>query len=50
MVSPKMMSIKAKDKNAARLALMKDNPDNQSLTEISRYIKKLDDRLSVPKF
>ena len=29
---------------------MKDNPNSESIGEINDYIKKLDERMSVPKF
>jgi hypothetical protein len=38
------------DHKIAETALMLDNPTNGHLNDISRYIKKLDDRLSIPKF
>lgn len=39
-----------KDENAANMALLLDNPSFSNINDISRYIKKLDNRLSVPKF
>lgn len=30
--------------------IMKDNPNNQNIGEISKYIQQLDYRLSIPKF
>lgn len=39
----------AKDQQVAKMALMKDNPNSSSIKNISKYVKKLDERLSVPK-
>jgi len=37
------------DNRAAKLALMKENPSVEDIGQISRYIRKLDQRLSVPR-
>ena len=39
----------SKDQEIAKMALMKDNPNSSSIKNISKYVKKLDERLSVPK-
>ena len=37
-------------KNVAEMALLRDNPSLSLTKDLSRYITKLDQRLSVPKF
>ena len=36
--------------NAPDIALLRDNPSCDNLTEVNSYIRRLDKRLSVPKF
>jgi hypothetical protein len=39
-----------RDRKAAENSLFLDNPNQHVVSDISRYVRKLDDRLSVPKF
>lgn len=43
------MKAEPSDEHIARMALMHDNLPRSSLNNIKRYVKKLDERLSVPK-
>lgn len=39
-----------RDQRAADASLFLDNPNGNVVSDISRYVRKLDNRLSVPKF
>ena len=38
------------DQNTVNMALLKDNPSVDNLVQVNKYIKGLDQRLSIPKF
>jgi len=44
-----MSKIISKEKSVEKMMMM-DNPNNQHMNEINKYIKALDSRLSIPKF